>query len=97
MIASIAGPGQPLNARTESNQEKPLKEACEDFAALFWETVLRQMRRSVPQEGLFSGGTGEEVFQGLLDQEYATQIARSEGNLAHMLFQQLRTRKINSN
>lgn len=88
VVAPVGGavPGGPARGR---DKEQALQEACEDFAAVFWEQVLKAMRRTVPKTGLLDGGTGEEVFQGLLDGEYARQMARGEGSLAQVLFRQL--------
>lgn len=65
-----------------------LKQACEEFAAVFWGEVLKAMRRTVPKGGLFTGGAGEEIFRGFLDAEYARKVAQSEASLAQMLYRQ---------
>ncbi|HHW92767.1 MAG TPA: flagellar biosynthesis protein FlgJ [Firmicutes bacterium] len=68
-----------------------LLEACQEFEAIFWQQILRQMRRSIPKSGLMDGGTGEEIFQDFLDEEYARTLARQgAGSLAYMLYEQLR-------
>ncbi|NLJ34117.1 MAG: hypothetical protein GX349_05945 [Firmicutes bacterium] len=65
--------------------------ACQDFEAIFWHQVLRQMRRSIPKSGLLDGGMGEDVFQDFLDEEYSRLLARQgDGSLAHMLYEQLK-------
>jgi len=76
-------------AAHKGQKERALKEACEEFAAVFWEQVLKSMRRTVPEGGLLESGSGEKIFRELLDAEYARQIARSEGSLAELLYRQL--------
>lgn len=71
-------------------KEQALKEACEEFAAVFWEQVLRSMRRTVPEGGLLDGGSGEKLFRDLLDAEYARKVAQAEGSLAELLYRQLK-------
>lgn len=56
-------------------EDKKLREAAADFEAVFYSMMLTQMRKAVPKSGLFDGGQGEQVFQGLLDQEYTRQAA----------------------
>ena len=76
------------NLRRQSD-EQALSQACQEFAAVFWNQVLSGLRRTVPKGGLFPESTGEETFKSMLDTEYARAIARSEGSLAEVLFRQL--------
>jgi len=53
------------------------------------------MRKTVPKDGLFSGGFGEDVFQELLDQEIAGQIGGRGGlGIADMLYNQLNAKRV---
>ncbi len=56
-------------------EDQKLREAAADFEAVFLSMMLSQMRKAVPKSGLFDGGQGEQVFQGLLDQEYTRKAA----------------------
>ncbi|MDK2855505.1 MAG: hypothetical protein PWQ41_506 [Bacillota bacterium] len=78
------------SAGQREQNDRALKKACEEFAALFWEQVLRSMRRTVPEGGLLDGGTGEKLFRDLLDAEYARKVAQAEGSLAELLYRQLK-------
>ena len=65
--------------------------ACQDFEAIFWHQIMRQMRRSIPKSGLLDGGMGEEIFQDFLDEEYSRLLARQgDGSLATLLYEQLK-------
>jgi flagellar protein FlgJ len=67
-----------------------LAEACQEFEALFWQQILRQMRRSIPKGGLLDGGTAEEIFRDFLDEEYSRTMANmGPGSLARMLYEEL--------
>ena len=57
--------------------------ACQDFEAIFWHQIMRQMRRSIPKSGLLDGGMGEEIFQDFLDEEYSRLLARQRTLLSH--------------
>ncbi|MDI3538667.1 MAG: hypothetical protein PWP58_991 [Bacillota bacterium] len=80
----------PAAAWQEGQKDRGLKEACEEFAGVFWEQVLKSMRRMVPEEGLLGGGSGEKLFRDLLDAEYARKVAQAEGSLAELLYRQLK-------
>jgi flagellar protein FlgJ len=52
--------------------------------------MFKSMRGTVPEDGLVEKSTGQDIFDDLMDQEVATQMARTEGvGLADMLFRQL--------
>jgi len=88
-----AGEGAKVANQGVDKQRKgkeKLLEACQECEAIFWQQILRQMRRSIPKSGLLDGGTGEEIFQDFLDGEYARILARQgSGSLAHILYEQL--------
>lgn len=70
--------------------EKRLKEACTEFESLFIYQIVRQMRKTIVQSGLISGGKGEEVFTSMMDEELSKQISSKQGlGLKDALIEQL--------
>jgi Rod binding domain-containing protein len=69
--ASVAGPGwgRP-NIRTDNAGAEGLRQAAEEFEAMFLDYFLQQARKSQLADGLMRSSAGE-TFQGMLDQEYA--------------------------
>ncbi len=52
--------------------------------------MMQQMRRTVPQNPLFGGGQGEQLFTSMLDSEVAKSISQQRGiGLAPVLYRQL--------
>ncbi|NLC69198.1 MAG: hypothetical protein GX754_10565, partial [Clostridiaceae bacterium] len=45
-----------LKRAMENKDEKMLKEACRQFEELFLQVLYKQMKATVPRDGLFSGG-----------------------------------------
>lgn len=76
---------------TESRDAK-LKRAAQQLEGVFVQQLYKTMRDTVPQqEGIVSGGAGEEIFTGLLDQHLAAETPRHwEGGLSDALVRQLR-------
>jgi Rod binding domain-containing protein len=67
-----------------------LKYLCRQLEAAAVNTVFRTARRTVPEGGLFSGGTAGSMFQGLADEEYARLIAARGGfGLGDALYAQM--------
>lgn len=66
-----------------------LREVAQQFEALMLNQMMKSMRETVSDEGLF-GGQESKTFQGLLDQQWVTQMSASKGiGIADMLVQQL--------
>ena len=63
--------------KMSENREKDLREACKDFESIFTYQLLKSMRATIDKCDLFHGGQGEEVYQSLLDQEYAKMMAEA--------------------
>lgn len=78
--------------QTGSAEDARLREACARFEGVFMQQMLEAMRETVPEDGVLSGGTGEELFTSLLDQHLAEEAAlRQRGGLGEILYQQLRS------
>ena len=68
-----------------------LRAVARDLEGVFVEQLFKAMRETVPEGGVMDGGSGEEMFTGLLDQRLAAQApARWEHGLAEALYRQLR-------
>ncbi|MBL4803062.1 MAG: rod-binding protein [Emcibacter sp.] len=59
--------------------ERKARETAESFEAVFLSQILKSMSIGLKSDGPFGGGQGEEVFQDVLSEQIATQIARSGG------------------
>ena len=81
----VRGPG--------GGEAEQLRKAAKDFEAVFMSEVLKGMRETVHKEDMFHGGAGEDMFEGLLDDEISKRIA-GQGSLgiAEMLYRDLSMR-----
>lgn len=85
---------QRLGGSTEEKREGKLREASQDFEAIFLHQMLKQMRATVPKEGLLHS-KDEEFWQSHFDTEMSVQMARSGGiGLGDMIFEQLREHQV---
>lgn len=62
-------------------REKKLRESCADFEALFWNDLMKSMRKTLDQDNRGVDGNQKEIFQSMFDQELARQISRSDKSL----------------
>jgi soluble lytic murein transglycosylase-like protein len=82
---------QPLEQhRVPQNDNPKLRKAAEDFETLFVSYLLKTMRETIPKADLWPGGFAHDLYQTMLDQEYAGIIAQA-GNfgIAEALYRQL--------
>ena len=95
---------QPLSALTlQANQlnkipvtkgvsdDAKLREAANDFEAIFIQQMLKTMRKTSFESDLLPKSEAEKVFQSLLDEQYALLSAKSGSlGLSEMIYQQLK-------
>ena len=73
-----------------AQDDKALKEACQEFEAIFIEQMLKSMRKTVPESGLMNGGMAEDVFEDMLYENYAEKMSKSASlGLSDMLYRQI--------
>lgn len=76
--------------------EAKLKKACQDFEAVFIGQIWKQMRASVPKEGMLNSKE-QESYLSMFDQELSLKMARSGGiGLSDMLYANLSERLVNA-
>ncbi|SFL32461.1 flagellar protein FlgJ [Desulfomicrobium norvegicum] len=76
--------------------EVKLKKACQDFEAVFIGQIWKQMRASVPKEGLLHSKE-EESYLSMFDQELSVKMSQSGGiGLSDMLYANLSERLVNA-
>lgn len=95
-LAQAATSSAPSQARDEAK----LQEACKQFETLMLKQMFSQMRKSTGgadggQNIMGGGGQGEEMFQGMLDEERSKAWAQEGGvGLANILFQQMKSQQL---
>ena len=78
MIAAGRGPAAlpapDVAAAAAARDQAKIRKVAEQMAGSFAEQLFKAMRETVPQgEGAFDGGSGEEMFSGLMDQHLAAE------------------------
>ena len=77
--------------KAEGMNDKELLKACQDFEAVFLHQMLKEMRKTVPKEGIIPESNEQDVFTTMFDEEVAKTMSKQGGfGLAEMLFEQLR-------
>ncbi len=63
-----------VNQKTPENVEA-IKKLADEFEGIFLEIVLKSMRETIDKTQMTDGGNGEQIFQSMLDSEYAKNLA----------------------
>jgi len=88
---SLASDARSLDALKTGAARDPkgvAKQAATQFEALFMQMVLKSMRDSVPKSGMLEG-TGADVYQSLLDSQFAQAMTGRPGGLGDQIARQL--------
>jgi flagellar protein FlgJ len=64
-----------LRASADPKQAGEIQKVAEEFESLFLNIVLKSMRDTVQKSGLIDGGNAENIYQSMLDDEYAKTMA----------------------
>lgn len=74
-VSGVRGPQHPIGkvarAPKDATPQEKLRGTAQQLQGVFVEQLFKAMRATVPEGGLFSGGQGEEMFRGLMDQRIA--------------------------
>jgi len=68
-----------------------IKEAAQDFEAFFLTQIFKEMRKTLPEGGLFEQGPQEKMMLEMLDEKMSDQLAHKGSGigLAQVLMHQL--------
>jgi peptidoglycan hydrolase FlgJ len=76
---------------TPLSEDARLRQSSRDLEGVFVEQLFKAMRETVPENPLFGGGAGEEMFTGMMDSHLASQVPGTWGDgLGEALYRQLR-------
>lgn len=75
----------------EKKKEKALKEACQGFEEIFLNTMMKSMRSTIPDDGLFGKSHGMDIYTSMHDQYLAEKISKGENStgVGEYLYRQL--------
>ncbi len=73
----IPAPG-PTQAGPGVDRQR-VRQAAEDFEAVFLSQMLQPMFEGLETDGMFGGGSAEQIYRGVLVQEYGKALAQRGG------------------
>ena len=78
--------------KSTAHRDTKLWKAAQQLEGVFVQQLYKTMRETVPQqEGIVSGGAGEDIFTGLMDQHLAAETPKHwDTGLSEALYRQMR-------
>lgn len=70
---------QTMPGKTMEAAQRAAKKAGEEFEALFISEMLAPVFKDLKTDGLFGGGSGEEIYRSMMVQEYGKAVAKAGG------------------
>jgi flagellar protein FlgJ len=61
--------GQLNSLKTIGDKRQQAEQVATQFESVFMEMMMKAMRETVPEDGLFSGGQAESTYRSMLDQQ----------------------------
>ncbi|WP_457572992.1 rod-binding protein [Desulfolithobacter sp.] len=87
---TVLSPTVKSSGKEEKNDPETLKKLCQDFEAVFIQYLLKSMRKTVPEGGLFAKDNAHEIYQEMLDAELAADMARTQSTgMADTMYRQM--------
>jgi len=76
--------------KTDSKQVAKLKKVSGEFESIFLGYMLKEMRKTVPDDSLFGKSQAKEIFNDMYDDAMAKELSKAGGiGLAAMIYNQL--------
>ncbi len=67
-----------------------LKKSCQDFEAIFIQSLFQAMRKTVPENSLFAQNSTTAMFEEMIHQELAATMARTQSiGIAEQMYRQM--------
>ncbi|MDR5659700.1 rod-binding protein [Serpentinicella sp. ANB-PHB4] len=72
------------------DDREKLMDACREFEAIFLNMMMKEMRKTIPTDGLTEKSQAREIFESMHDEKLSVEMARGKGTgLAKQLYNQL--------
>ena len=78
------------NSDRKSRDLAKLKEAAQEFEAIFINEMYKTARKTISESGLFEKSNAEKIFEEMLDMERSRQVSRNSNmGIADQMYRQM--------
>lgn len=89
---TIAGPiGAAAPTAAAGSRDAKLRKASQQLEGAFVQQMYKSMRETIPEGGMFDGGSGEQMFTGMMDERVAADTPlKWQHGLSEAIYRQMR-------
>ncbi len=96
MVKPVAA-GPELTGLQKDGSQAKLEKTCAEFESIFITYMLKSMRTTIDEDGLFGNNNESKIIKAMFDENLANEIARDGGmGLGKMLFESLKDKNCTS-
>jgi len=83
-------------ATVNKDDDKKLMEVCKEFESIFIYMMLKEMRKTVPEDGLIEKSQGTRIFEEMYMDELSKEMSKGDNSLgiAKMLYDQFKNGRV---
>jgi Rod binding domain-containing protein len=88
----------PVAPKMDAAHKAKLQKAAKQFESLFTSYMLKSMRKSVPESGMFGDNFGGDMLEDMFDMEFSNQMSKGNSlGVAEMLYHKLTGESLEKN
>lgn len=86
---------QRKNVDIENKEDQELMEACKEFESIFLYMMMKEMKKTVPRDGLIERSSASETFEDMYLEELSKEISSDENSIgfARQMYDQFKMQK----
>lgn len=79
-----------VESAAKKMEDEKLKEVCKEFESIFLSTMLKEMKKTIPDDGLIEKGMATEIFEDMYIDEVSQEVSKDGDGIgiAKMLYEQ---------
>lgn len=80
----------------ETKDDKKLMDVCREFESIFVQMMLKEMKKTVPEDGFVEKSQGTRIFEEMHLEELSKEMTKGDNSIgiAKMLYEQFKSRSI---
>jgi len=90
---TVMSASQQINPDMKLNKHNPeaLKKICLEFEAIFFNSMVKAMRKTIPDGGMFPKNNAQKIYQEMLDMEISNSASSNQSiGIADMMYRQIK-------
>lgn len=88
--------GKKLENLDKEKDDQKLMEVCKEFEGIFLNMLLKEMQKTIPDNGLIEKSQGSKIFEEMYTEELSKEASKGDNGIgiAQMMYQQLKRENI---